>query len=36
MKKKIAILMGGISGERKISILTGKACKKALLKNKYT
>ena len=27
--------MGGISGEREISFLTGKACSKALVKNGY-
>jgi len=35
MTKKILVLMGGISGERKISILSGKACVKALKKRKY-
>ena len=35
MKKKILILMGGISGERNISIMTGKACYKALKKKGY-
>ena len=30
MSKTVLILMGGVSGERKISILTGKACIKAL------
>ena len=30
MKKKILVLMGGISGERKISLISGKACVKAL------
>jgi D-alanine-D-alanine ligase len=35
MKKKILVLMGGISGERKISILSGKACVAALKKKKY-
>ncbi len=34
MKKKILILMGGISGERNISIMTGKACYKALKKKR--
>ena len=32
MKKKILVLMGGISGERKISLISGKACVKALNK----
>ena len=32
MKKKILVLMGGISGERKISLVSGKACAKALNK----
>ena len=31
----IVILMGGLSGERKISFLTGKACSKALKKKGY-
>ncbi len=35
MKKKILILMGGISGERNISIMTGKACYKVLKKKGY-
>lgn len=35
MKKKIMVLMGGISGERKISLLSGKACFYALKKKKY-
>ena len=35
MKKLIVILLGGISGERKISFLTGKACSKALIKKGY-
>ena len=35
MKKKILVLMGGISGEREISILSGKACVKAIDKKKY-
>ena len=35
MKDLIAILMGGISGEREISFLTGKACLKALKKKGY-
>ena len=35
MKKKILVLMGGISGEREISVLTGKACVKAIDKKKY-
>tara|TARA_Y100000590_G_C15626466_1_gene979550 strand:+ start:264 stop:1184 length:921 start_codon:yes stop_codon:yes gene_type:complete len=35
MKKKIVVLMGGLSGEREISFLTGKACSKALKKKGY-
>jgi len=35
MKDLIVILMGGISGERKISFLTGKACSNALKKKGY-
>jgi len=35
MKKKILVLMGGLSGERKISFLTGKACSEALKKKGY-
>jgi len=35
MKKLIAVLMGGLSGERKISFLTGKACSNALKKKGY-
>ena len=35
MKKKIMVLMGGISGERKISLLSGRACFEALKKKKY-
>ena len=35
MKGPIVILMGGLSGERKISFLTGKACSKALKKKGY-
>ena len=35
MKKKIAVLIGGISGEREISFLTGKACSRALRKKGY-
>ena len=35
MKKKILVLMGGISREREISILSGKACVKAIDKKKY-
>ena len=34
MKGPIVILMGGLSGERKISFLTGKACSKALKKKR--
>ena len=33
MKNLIVVLMGGLSGEREISFLTGKACSRAL-KNK--
>ena len=35
MKGLIVILLGGISGERKISFLTGKACYQALKKKGY-
>ena len=35
MRNLIVVLMGGLSGERKISFLTGKACFKALKKNGY-
>ena len=35
MNKKILVLMGGISKEKEISILSGKACVKALRKKKY-
>ena len=35
MKKLVVVLMGGLSGERKISFLTGKACSKALKKKGY-
>tara|TARA_B100000686_G_C16726637_1_gene938199 strand:+ start:574 stop:1494 length:921 start_codon:yes stop_codon:yes gene_type:complete len=35
VKNLIVILMGGLSGERKISFLTGKACYKALKKKGY-
>ena len=35
MKELIVVLMGGISGEREISLLTGKACSKALIKKGY-
>ena len=35
MKKLIVVLMGGLSGERKISFLTGKACSDALKKKGY-
>ena len=35
MKQSITILMGGISGERKISFLSGKACFRALKKKGY-
>ena len=35
MNKTILVLMGGISREREISILSGKGCVKALRKKKY-
>jgi len=35
VKKLIVVIMGGLSGERKISFLTGKACSKALRKKGY-
>ena len=35
MKKLIVVLMGGLSGERQISFLTGKACSGALKKKGY-
>ena len=35
MNQKILVLMGGISGEREISLLSGKACIKALRKKNY-
>ena len=35
MKNLIVVLMGGMSGERKISFLTGKACSAALKKKGY-
>ena len=35
MKNLIAVLLGGISGERERSFLTGKACSKALKKKGY-
>ena len=35
MKNLIVILLGGISGERKISFLTGKSCSRALKKKGY-
>ena len=35
MKKLIIVLLGGLSGEREISFLTGKACSKALKKKGY-
>ena len=35
MRNLIVILMGGLSGERKISFLTGKASSKALKKKGY-
>ena len=35
MRNLIVVLMGGLSGERKISFLTGKACSEALKKRGY-
>jgi len=35
MNKKIVVLLGGLSGERKISFLTGMACSRALKKRGY-
>ena len=35
MKNLIVVLMGGLSGERKISFLTGRACSSALIKKGY-
>ena len=35
MKKLIVVLMGGLSDERQISFLSGKACSKALKKRGY-
>ena len=35
MKNLIVVLMGGLSGERQISFLTGKACSKVLKKRGY-
>ena len=35
MKKLIVMLVGGLSGERKISFLTGKACSRALKRKGY-
>ena len=35
MKKKVIVIMGGLSGERKISFLTGKACSEALKKKGF-
>ncbi len=35
MNNKIVVLKGGLSGERKISFLSGNACSKALKKNGY-
>ena len=35
MNNTIVVLKGGLSGERKISFLSGKACSKALAKNGY-
>ena len=34
-KKKVLIVLGGTSGERKVSLETGKACLKALKKLGY-
>ncbi len=35
MKNLVVVLLGGLSGEREISFLTGKACSKALKKKGY-
>ena len=35
MKKKVVVLLGGLSKERKISFLTGKACSEALKKKGF-
>ena len=35
MKNLVVVLMGGLSGERKISFLTGRACSKALKKKGF-
>ena len=35
MKKLVVVLEGGLSGERKVSLATGKACSKALKKKGY-
>ena len=35
MSNLIVVLMGGLSGERKISFLTGKACSKVLKKKVF-
>ena len=35
MKKLVVVLLGGLSGERKISFITGKACSIALKKKGY-
>ena len=35
MKNVVVVLMGGISGERKISLITGRACSNALKKKGY-
>ena len=35
MKKIFVVLLGGISGERKVSFLSGKSCSKALKKKGY-
>ena len=36
MKNLIVVLMGGLSNEREVSFVTGKACSEALRKKKYT
>ena len=35
MKSSVLVLMGGISGEREVSFLTGKACTYALKKKGF-
>ena len=35
MRNLIVVLMGGLSGERKISMITGRACCNALRKKGY-